>query len=524
MNRRNVLSFTCALCLFCVISGCRQNEKQHIVLTSFAPHKEAEVDTFLHQLKRTFPIPGIAIAIVKDNQVLYRTVGERDHESQLPLLPSTPMFMGNISELMTATGIMKLAQSGKIKLDDPVSRHLPYFRIGDTLRTEIQIRHLLTHTSGVPHHDAVWDLPTFDSTALEFTTASISRQPPEFKPAGSRVKRSQYNFDILADLIEKASGKRFEDYMNTEVLQAMGMNHAAYYDTAIQTDEVAQPHRISNWLTYDLATADLYPQNREHAGSIGFHASVEDLVTWMSMMLHDGQVAEKSFLGEAIHRDFLNAHFKTGQGNYVGYGWEIRDKDSIRYYNKSHYIGGFSGDITLIPQKHIGIVVISNIADEFDPDVISDQIIQWLSGRKFDTPKEPVNLVMGKELEKTKSLDKTLALYHNLKQSDPERYDFSHTSLSKLGVNLMHRLHRKEDAIKLFAFILQQHPSSPYAHLNLAEAYVVNNDIQKAEAQLKEVKALPVQGDGPIQQHLAYLEEAIGIMKEEKHEMPAEIE
>ncbi len=131
---------------------------------------------------------------------------------------------------------------------------------------------------------------------------------------------------------------------------------------------------------------------------------------------------------------------------------------------------------------------------------------------------------MGRELENTKSLDKTLALYRDLKQSDPERYDFSHASLSKLGVNLMHRLQRKEDAIKVFDFILQQHPSSPYAHLNLAEAYVVNNNIPKAEEQLKQVKSLSAKPDETVQQHVAYLEEAIGIMKEEKHEMPAEIE
>jgi predicted Zn-dependent protease len=88
----------------------------------------------------------------------------------------------------------------------------------------------------------------------------------------------------------------------------------------------------------------------------------------------------------------------------------------------------------------------------------------------------------------------------------------------------MHRLNRKEDAVKVFGFILQQHPSSPYAHLNLAEAYVVSHDIPKAEEQLKIVKELSTKPDETVQSHLAYLEETIGIMKEVKHEMPAEIE
>jgi CubicO group peptidase (beta-lactamase class C family) len=525
MKRRNFLSFASILCLTSVLCfNCQQQEQKTIALTSFSPEKEIELDSFLHQLQQTFPIPGLAVAIIHDNQVLYKSVGLRDQAAELPLTDSTPFFMGNISELMTATGVVKLAQSGKIKLDDPVSKYLPYFTLGDTVRHEIQIRHLLTHTSGVPHHDAVWDLPTYDATALAFTTTSVSRQPPEFKPAGSRVKRSQYNYDILADLIEKASGMRFEDYMNKEVLQPLGMKHSVYYDTAIQgKNDVAQPHKIDNWLTYNLAKETLYPQNREHAGSIGFHATAEDITTWMAMLLNEGNAGGKQFIDKDLHKELFSAHYKTGANTYVGFGWEIRKHDSLTFFTKNHYIGGFSADITLLPEQHTGVMVMSNVSEEFDPSVITDQIIQWLSGRKFDSPKIPVNVVMGRALNENHSLDKTLALYNDLKQQYPDRYDFSHAALSKLGINLMHRLQRKEDAIRVFDFILQQHPSSPYAHLNLAEAYVVNNNIAKAEEQLKIVKEMSPSPEA-VKSHLTYLEETIGIMKEEKHEMPTSLE
>lgn len=522
MIRRNLTGFLCLLCACAtMIFSCQPSKQSGPTFSSFSPREQAEVDSFLHQLRRSIPIPGLAVAIVKGNEIMYKSVGYRDLESKLPMSATTPLFMGNISELMTATGIVKLANEGKISLDDPVAKYLPYFKIGDTVRTAIKIKHLLTHTSGVPHHDAVWDLPTFDATALEFTTTSISRQPPEFKTPGSKVKRSQYNYDILADLIEKASGMRFEDYMNNEVLKPLHLQHSAYYDTTIQQGVVAQPHRISNWLTYELANEKLYPHNREHAGSIGFHASVEDLAGWMSMLLHGGKVGDEAFINEGLHQQLLKAHFKTGANTYVGFGWEIREQDSLRIYSKNHYLGGFSGDITLIPEQHIGVVVISNVAGEFDTSIISDEIIQWLWGEDFDKPKMPVSMVMGRALQENNSLEKTLAMYTALKHGSPDRYDFSHLSLSKLGINLLHRLNRKEDAIRVFDFILEQHPSSPYAHLNLAEAYVVNNDIQRAEEQIRIVKALAFAPEETIKSHMAYLEEAIGIMKEEKHEMPA---
>jgi CubicO group peptidase (beta-lactamase class C family) len=522
MNRRNLLSFASLFCVIAAVSLSCHSREQISQSTPFTPEKIAALDSFLNQLHRTFPIPGLVVAIVKDNHTLYKSVGYRDQSCELPLTDSTPFFMGNLSELMTATAVVKLAQSGKINLNDPVVKHLPYFKLGDSVRQEIQIKHLLTHTSGVPHHDAVWDLPTYDATALEFTTMSISRQQPEFKPAGSRVKRSQYNYDILADLVEKASGMRFEDYMNQEVLRPLGMHHAAYYDTAVQQTDVAVPHAIGNWLTYSLIRQDLYPHNREHAGSIGFHASAKDLTTWMSMLLNKGIVADEAFIDEEFHKELLSMHYKTGVDSYVGFGWEIRKQGDKVFYTKDHYIGGFSADMTLLPGQKTGIVVMSNIADEFDPSVIADQLLQWLDGRKLDAPKQPINIVMGRELDNNKSVEKTLAHYNELKQQYPDRYDFSHAALSKLGINLMHRLQRKDDAIRVFDFILAQHPSSPYAHLNLAEAHVLSNNIAKAEEQIRIIKELSPEPEATVKSHMASLEKAIGIMKEEKHELPKE--
>src|SRR5690606_12099933 len=157
-------------------------------------------------------------------------------------------FTGNLSQLMVATAVIRLAADGRLAIDDAVVDHLPYFRLGDNDVSDITIRHLMNQTAGIPVHANLWDGPDFSDGALARTTQSIRFQQPEFIPPGSRVKRSPYNYDILADLVAKVSGVDFEDYMQTAILTPLGMANSFFPQDAGFKDTVAQPHRIVNGL------------------------------------------------------------------------------------------------------------------------------------------------------------------------------------------------------------------------------------------------------------------------------------
>jgi CubicO group peptidase (beta-lactamase class C family) len=483
------------ICVIAIAASCSGPGRERVSVQQLPGPRQQELDAFVREAHQAFPIAGLAIAVVSDHQIYWKTIGSGSLQHSTPLTDSTLLFTGNLSELMVATGIMDLASEGRIKLDDPVVKHLPYFKLNGKNYRNITIRHLLTHTSGVPYHAAVWDLPDYDDDALEATTRSVNDQQPEIDPPGSQVKRSPYNYDILADLISKASGTSFENYMQQSVFGPMQMKHSSFSIRNLSPNAFAKPHSISNWLKYNLSTDSIYPYNREHAGSIGWHSSVQDMAVWMNTLLH-------------TKPELLKAQFKTGNSSYVGMGWEIGMMNELQVLRKTSRLGGFTAAAQLVPGKNIGVMVLSNTAGDFNPEVICEQVTAWLDGGKLHQPKMPLAAVLGRKLASSGSLDSCISTYFQLKKDQPAAYDLSLSSLSQLGVNLLYRAGKKEQAIRIFQLCADEHPAEASAHLNLAEAYMVNGEYDKSGESLKKAKALK-KNDAALDVRLAYVEEAL---------------
>jgi CubicO group peptidase (beta-lactamase class C family) len=309
---------------------------------TFEREERQQLDSFLLDIPNALPIPGLAIAIIKDNKVFYKVVGKTQVTNGLYLTDNTLFFTGNLSEPMVATAIMKLVEDGKIKLEDPVFKHLRHFELGDSSFKKITIKHLLTHTSGVPHHPAMWDMPNYKFDALTITTRSIHLQQPVFIPAGSQVKRTPYNYDILADLIEKVTTSTFEEHIKENVFNNLTMSTSTYSNAIITMAKHAEPHKISDWLTYAMKKEERYPYNREHLGSIGLHATMKDLSQWMYMLLNNGKTEKNKFLENQTLKELLAPQFKTSGNSYIGLGWEIKNMGEDQVFSKNHQLGGFA--------------------------------------------------------------------------------------------------------------------------------------------------------------------------------------
>ncbi len=473
-NPAFILPLFLMACWLCVCS-CRPEKP--IGLSS---QERQELDSLVLQISESLPVPGIAVAVVKGNSVYYRSAGKVQLPEGSPLTDSTLFFMGNLSEPMIATAILRLTQAGRIRLDDPVVKHLPYFRLGDANYRSITIRHLLTHTSGVPYHSAVWDMPYNAADALEMTTRSIYLQESLFKP-GSRIKRNPYNYDILADLIEKVDNVPLEAHMQTHVFNPLNMRAATYSGEEVMGSNPAQPHYIADWLTYVAERDTLYPYNREHAGSIGLHASVQDMSTWIYMLLNDGKTEQgTTFFNRKLARESVSRQFNTQGGGGIGMGWDIKQHGGTHVFSKGHQLGGFSADIRLMPVEKTGVLVLGNLAGDFDAGLIGDKIVHWLSGGGPLRINPPIHIPMGKTLARTGSLDSAFSTYHDLLEEAPDTYNFSEEALSQLGVNLFYRLDRKSDALRVYRFCADKNPNSAYSQLNLAEAYILQGDTLRA--------------------------------------------
>ncbi|MDP4210000.1 MAG: serine hydrolase [Bacteroidota bacterium] len=497
------------LCVYILFPSCK-----HKAPTSFSLSSQNELDSFFYALNRNYPIPGLGIVIVKDNKIYYKAFGSTDVSSHKAFTDTSLFFTGNLSELMVATAIIKLAEAGQISLDDPVIKYLPYFKLESKTYMDITIKHLLSNSSGVPHHNPVWDLPNYDNGALELTTRSIALQVPRFERPGSRVFRSAYNFDILADLISKVSGKPFENYMKLNLLQPLEMTKSSFLLHDLDTSALAKPHFISNWYSYAVTRARLYPYNRENAGSIGFHTSVKDLSSWMYMLLHDGKLPDGTqFLKKASLKDLMTIQYQTNVANsFVGYAWEIEKADRRYIYHKEHQMGGFSAEICLIPEEKTGIFIVGNIADDFNTESIIHQVSSYLDGGKLPKIGKPVYIAMGLAYEKThNNVAEAIAIYKAAKLK--KNYETGPASLAQFGINLLYRIKRIPDAIEVFKFCCNEYPALASAHLNLAEAYMLNHQPYEAKAEVAKIKKQPYDTND-VSARLAMIKKALKIERD----------
>ncbi|WP_148044354.1 serine hydrolase [Sinomicrobium pectinilyticum] len=453
-----------------------------------------KLDAYVEELQQKLPLPCLGVVVMKGKDIYLRATGHRIFsEGQKAVFSErTPFFAGDLSGLLVVTAIARLADEGKLDMDAPVVDYLPYFALADTDIRGIKIKHLINQTGGIPGHSVMWDLPDLSDSALESTTRSIHLQQPEFVPPGSRVKRSPYNFDILADLIAKVTGMAFEDYMKTGVLEPLRMKDSFFPKDETFKASVAWPHAIKNWLTYTTDTVGAYPLNRQHSGSMGWHTSLRDLSGWLFMIMHKGKTAEGArFLTRSTGEKLL-AWQRTGEMTAMGYGWEVIPAKTRTMYYKEHSTGNFTAGITMIPSDELAVAVVSNITGDFNTESVRNGIIRWLD-REQETPGEVKPLLaaaLGQRLEVTGQMDSVFRLYERLKRKKTGAYDYSVLSLEQLGTNLLYRLGEPEKALSFFRYCEQVFPGSDAIKLDLAEASIMNSDSRNAAAYLDQIDTI----------------------------------
>jgi CubicO group peptidase (beta-lactamase class C family) len=184
-----------------------------------------KLEPILEKIVREGKIPGLAVGIVEDGELVYaRGFGVMKlGDPTTPVTAQTLFHMASITKPFVATAVMQLVGQGKVDPDARVTRYLPYFRLKDTRFESITVRQMLTHTSGMPDvTDYRWDKPEYDDGALERYVRSLSAEELRWQP-GSKFAYSNMAYEVLGDLVAKVSGKSFEDYVEENILESLGM-------------------------------------------------------------------------------------------------------------------------------------------------------------------------------------------------------------------------------------------------------------------------------------------------------------
>jgi CubicO group peptidase (beta-lactamase class C family) len=316
-------------------------------------------------------ISGLALAIVKNDRVCFaHAYGFKNLDTKEPMTTESIFSMASISKTFTATAVMQLVEKGKISLDDPLIKYLPYLTINDPRYKEITIKQMLTHTSGLTDTDSPkWYKPQYDDGAAERYVRSLTNEKLFGKP-GEKYLYSNLAFDILADVIAKVSGSTFEDYIKESILNPLDMKESDFLLKRIKPELRTTPHFRS--FTGENEVSPLYPYNRYHAPSACLNANVLEMSHWAIANMNRGAFQGKRILSESSYKLLFEPQAKVNDKISVGLSWFLfRYRD---YQATSHSGGtlGFNSYIIMIPEKSLAVVVASNCETNLLGDLTLD--------------------------------------------------------------------------------------------------------------------------------------------------------
>jgi CubicO group peptidase (beta-lactamase class C family) len=321
-------------------------------------------DDIVNDAIKTFKVPGLAIAIVKDDEVIFsRAFGHRDEEQKLPMTADTLLAIGSASKAFTTFALGVLVDEGKLEWDKPVRNYIPWFRLYDPVMGErLTPRDLVTHRSGLPRHDLVW-YNNFTASREEFV-----RRLAYLEPSADLREKFQYNnlmYLTAGYLVEVLTGKEWEDSIRALVFEPLGMTRTNFSVEDSQKDnDFAQPYREEEGKIKKIPFRNI--TNIGPAGSI--NSSVNEMSNWLIVHLYGGKFKNKQIINPTTLEDMHLAHMPTGAtpsrpeispADY-GMGWFV---DNYRGHRRVHHggnIDGFTAMVSMLPQDGFGFAVLSN--------------------------------------------------------------------------------------------------------------------------------------------------------------------
>ena len=325
----------------------------------------ASIDSFVRAEMARQRIPGVAVGIVNKGDVTARGYGFANLEHMVPVTEETIFQSGSLGKMFTATAVMLQVEDGKLSLSDPLTK---FFADAPATWREITVRHLLTHTSGIPDYTT----STFDYRR-DYTEDQLARmafeQTLEF-PAGSRWNYSNTGYALLGFIVRKVSGQFYGDVLAERVFKPLGMSTARIITEADIVPNRAAGYQLVNgqiknqdWVAPELnTTAD---------GSL--YWSMRDLLAW------DAAVKRRAILKPESWEQILTpVRLNSGKTYPYGFGWslDVRGEKPLQQHGGAWQ--GFKTQLSRFVGDDLDIIVLANLS-QADPGRIADGIAAILN-------------------------------------------------------------------------------------------------------------------------------------------------
>jgi len=345
------------------------------------------IDAAMQEAMKFWQTPGAAIVVVKDDQVIFiKGYGVRDVKTKEAVTPDTVFAIGSTTKAFVTGAMAMLVDDGKMSWDDPVRKHVGYFRLSDPLANEnVTMRDIVTHRTGLVRHDLLWYASPW---SREEIVRKIGFVPLSY---GFRTTFQYQNIMFLTAglAVGNTAGSSWEEFTKRRIFDPLGMKSASFSTSiAEKSPDHATPHQKRGATIDTMAWRNI--DNTGPAGSI--NASVRDLSNWIRLHLNEGEIDGKRLIsGENVREMHMPQMVIRNEGRWqlffpptetsqlsYGLGWFINDYRGHKLVMHGGTIDGFRASIVLVPKAKLGVAVLANLNGTQMPEAACYNVVDLL--------------------------------------------------------------------------------------------------------------------------------------------------
>lgn len=342
------------------------------------------VDVIIQEALKEWQVPGVAVAIVKDDKVVYlEGHGVRELGKPEPITPDTLFAIASVTKSFTAAAVATMVDDGKMAWDDPVRKHLDFFRLSDPLASDqATLRDLLSHRTGLAGHNELWVDSPWDREELIRRAGYLKLAQP-FRSTWQYQNLMYLAAGMAAGAANKSS---WEELVQRRLFDPLGMTGANFSArTTERSPNHASPHKNGKVIPFrDLDVAGPF---------VSINASAKDIAKWVRFQLGDGTFDGKRVMSEAQLKEMhtpqvvMNRQHELLESllpdhNFFSYGlgWFVNDYRNHVLVWHSGDIDGFSALVTLVPKSKVGIVILSNLDSSYMRYALQYNLLDYILG------------------------------------------------------------------------------------------------------------------------------------------------
>ncbi|RUT68360.1 class A beta-lactamase-related serine hydrolase [Flavobacterium cupreum] len=427
--------------------------------TKIINESNTEIDQYISQIQERYEIPGISLAIVKNRKIIHRNnYGKASVEQNVAVSDKSIFRIYSLTKIIIATGVFQLIEQNKLSLEDFVSKYIQGL---PNSWNSLQIKHLLTHSSGLP------DIVEYERLPENEAQEKVFKDTIRFNK-GEKFEYNQTNFWLLQKIIEKLSGQDIEKFIAKNQFDSQIANKNIFFSTDSRDIILNRTPLYSYYNTGHLQID--YPNNGNYLNSCnGINISMDEFIFW------DKRFNDNKLINSKSKEKMWETFPYTKSDKKFALGW---DETIVNGHISFGFSGGRVTAYRNFPKDNLSIIFLANgIGNSFDIENIVNHIAYLVDNDIVDYNSLAYESLLKTAQSNISDFKKVFTtLKNNPKYSD---VDFEQ-QLNSIGYSFLTQNKKNSDAITIFILNTEEYPKSNNAFDSLGEAYEVNKDLKNA--------------------------------------------